>query len=899
MSRALVGLHARNDPGTFSDVDFEVLRIAKIELLKTMTLNNDETYIRARQVNPEMQFIVRIYDEGISVQGHPTPDAFVAKAVPRLKQLLKWTNRFEIHNEPNLANRKEGWGKEIADAANFRDWYLAVLQKLRAAVPGGKFGFPGLALDTLTDLQWLEVCRPAVNASDWLGVHCYWQYDHMTDPTWGLRFRHYHDRFPNKTLAITEFGDATPVPPSEEEKKSRIQKIAGEYRDYYTLLQRYPYVHSASAFILSSPDSQWESFAWRQSNGVITPIPYEVAKVPRPQPLPWEAFWERAQVPKQVPLGGIAEAHLTIVNDGTEVWHQSGNYPVQIGYRWFKPGDGEVLAAKDIRTSLPDDVAPGQAVTLTAKFAVPGDPGQYILHWDLIREGNIWFADEGSQPLSRSVEVILTESSSRYFSETGHSVPQPFLAFYYHYGLSLTGYPLTDVLKENGAKVQYFQRLALQASGPMKVQVKAIGQELLEARRKIKDLMASSLEGTGVSIAPPSIVDKTEQLSRDEAAMKHRPLNAIKEIVVHHTAVSADIPLADIVAAHRKRWPGIVYQYYILADGTILQTEPLTETVSDEQAYLWKGVNIGLAGNFTLDVPPHPQLKATADLIAWLLSTLNLTQHDVYGLSELVSNSFLSPGYQWLLGGKYKERLLALVSERLQSAGDSGALKQVIAELQHQVASLKAKLAVAQKPSPLRPAIVDLVDQLPHHATKRYSTRPLSAITALAIHHSGSPKEFTPQAIAAYHVADPPQGRGWPGIGYHFYISSNGTIYQTNRLETTSYHVGNNNRYAVGICFNGEFNGQRLPTDAQLVAGGKLVVWLMDFLHMPEENMLGHKEFPGYMDSVDCTNCDAKGHCQSVAGHPRCTDCPGGQWKRGDRWYDMLLAKIHEAQGIS
>ncbi len=886
MGRALVGLHARNDTQTFPDVDFDVMRIAKIELLKTMTLNSDEIYIRSRQINPEMQFIVRIFCD---CKGqHPTPDAFVNQAIPRLKQLLKWTHRFEIHNEPNLANRGEGWGGALSDAADFRDWFLAVLSKLRAAVPQGSFGFPGLALQPVapSDLAWAEVCRPAINAADWLGVHCYWQYDHMTDPTWGMHFLPYHQRFPNKVIEITEFGDATPPGQVQE------AHIAKEYMDYYTLLQRYAYIGSASSYILSSPDPRWEMYAWRKKDGRITPIPYEVAKVPRPQPQPWAVRWESPQVPTQIPLGGMAEARFTLVNTGTQTWPAGGDHPVRLGYRWFIPGGAEVPATKGYRTALPADLAPGKAVTLTAKFAAPADPGEYVLQWDLVREGVAWFSEEKANPYSVSIKVVLTAESSRFFDETGHVVKQPFLAFYFRYGLPITGYPLTDTLLERGTRTQYFQRIALQATGATSVQLLPIGQELLTARQRLQEITTAAVGNAQKGVEPPPIVDKIHELSRDELAMVQRPLTEITEIVLHHTAVDANRPLADIVAAHRERWPGIVYQYYILADGTILQTEPLTETVSKEQPYLWHGVNICLAGNFTLEIPPFPQLKAAADLIAWLLSTLHLTIHDIYGLSELVQIAYLSPGYQWLHDGKYKERLLALVSEQLQSAADKGALQQLVAQLQEKVSALEASLAQAQKPLPVQPSMQDLVDSLLKHPSKRYATRSLAAITHIAIHHSGDPHEFTPAAIARYHV----NTRGWPGIGYHFYIASDGVIYQTNRLETVSYHVGDNNSYAVGVAFNGDFNDDRLPTEAQLLSGGKLVAWLMALLHIPEENVLGHKEFPGYIDSVDCTSCNGQGLCQSVAGHPRCTDCPGSQWKRDKRWFDMLMKQIHAVQ---
>ena len=133
---------------------------------------------------------------------------------------------------------------------------------------------------------------------------------------------------------------------------------------------------------------------------------------------------------------------------------------------------------------------------------------------------------------------------------------------------------------------------------------------------------------------------------------------------------------------------------------------------------------------------------------------------------------------------------------------------------------------------------MDVVDQLPKHETLRYDTRTLDQITHLAIHHSAVRAEVTAEQIATYHVS-----QDWPGIGYHYYIEPDGTIYQTNRLETISYNVYDHNHYLVGICIAGTFN-DAVPTAAQIEKLGSLVAWLMQKLNIKFENVLGHREFP-------------------------------------------------------
>jgi hypothetical protein len=138
--------------------------------------------------------------------------------------------------------------------------------------------------------------------------------------------------------------------------------------------------------------------------------------------------------------------------------------------------------------------------------------------------------------------------------------------------------------------------------------------------------------------------------------------------------------------------------------------------------------------------------------------------------------------------------------------------------------------------------IIDIVDDLPKHDRLQYGSRPLSGIEILTIHHSAS--LASPTAIATYHV----DTKGWPGIGYHFLIMPDGTIYQTNKLTTLSYHAGSarapgdENYFSVGICLNGNFTDDP-PPQAQLDAARLLVDYLQEFLG--EKEIVPHGSMPG------------------------------------------------------
>ncbi len=437
-------------------------------------------------------------------------------------------------------------------------------------------------------------------------------------------------------------------------------------------------------------------------------------------------------------------------------------------------------------------------------------------------------------------------------------------------------------------------------------------------------------------VKPPSVVDITNQLSRDATKMVKRTKADIKYVVINHTAVRPEIGADRVATAQRQRYPAILSQFYITGDGQLQRTNPDEEVVSRDQPWIFNGLNIYVAGNFDSAAPSQAQLATLAYLVAWLLDSYGLKEGAVRGASEFTQTH--SPGLTWAQGPKWKDALLKLVSEvpgsptapqdeviaqlraevkRLQEqvaglsdqvgklTADKTALNGQLQTLQAQnagltlqlknltdanaalktqltasetdrealrkkVAELEARIAqLTQQPTVPAPAIRDITATLPQHATNRYSSRPLTAIKGLVIHHSAASGEIPPQNVAAYHVR-----KDWPGMGYHFYITSDGAIYQCNKLETISYHVGVANDYTVGICLAGRFMDGALPPDRQLAAATHLCAYLADKLNVGLANIKGHKEWP-------------------ETG----TACPGSDWLEGQRWKDRFIQGVKAKLG--
>jgi hypothetical protein len=280
-----IGLNGRNDIG-FHEPDYHLISTAKIETLKMMSLTRPEVFARLKTENPDIEFIVRLYDDRINANGHPTPAEFAHKMGPIIGNLQPYAVKFEVGNEPNHFKRYEGWGPDDADAVDFNTWFLEVYDLLKTAHPWAEFGFPALGTPDSVhrDRAWLELNREAIERADWLGVHCYWQTppgqaSTMFDENRGLCFKYYHAMFPTKPIELTEFSNDNIVygfPPASEEE------LAQQYVQYYQELSKYPYIRSASSYILSSYDQNWAYFAWRSEDGRFKPIVTEVAEMTRP-----------------------------------------------------------------------------------------------------------------------------------------------------------------------------------------------------------------------------------------------------------------------------------------------------------------------------------------------------------------------------------------------------------------------------------------------------------------------------------------------------------------------------------------------------------------------------------------------------------------------------------------
>lgn len=175
--------------------------------------------------------------------------------------------------------------------------------------------------------------------------------------------------------------------------------------------------------------------------------------------------------------------------------------------------------------------------------------------------------------------------------------------------------------------------------------------------------------------------------------------------------------------------------------------------------------------------------------------------------------------------------------------------------------------------SSLGTKFVDIRDTIPGDSFNWSWVRPLNQVKYLAIHHTAGPDTQTPEQIASFHI----NSNGWGGIGYHFLIAKNGTVYYVGDISTARANVANLNDAVLGICLIGNFTSGRMPTDEQLNSANKLCdFFINNYPDLPNVNswdsVRGHKDLPG--QSTACPGDNWPGWRSRVVEGVRVTPSP-------------------------
>lgn len=126
------------------------------------------------------------------------------------------------------------------------------------------------------------------------------------------------------------------------------------------------------------------------------------------------------------------------------------------------------------------------------------------------------------------------------------------------------------------------------------------------------------------------------------------------------------------------------------------------------------------------------------------------------------------------------------------------------------------------------------------HQTKFKFRRELAlrkegATKFIILHHSGVSSSHTAEDVHRWH-----QKRGWAGIGYHYFITKDGEVFEGRPHNTVGAHTRGHNKESIGVCFEGNFDKEEL-TKQQEHAAVELLTQLRNAY--PQAQLRRHNNF--------------------------------------------------------
>lgn len=84
----------------------------------------------------------------------------------------------------------------------------------------------------------------------------------------------------------------------------------------------------------------------------------------------------------------------------------------------------------------------------------------------------------------------------------------------------------------------------------------------------------------------------------------------------------------------------------------------------------------------------------------------------------------------------------------------------------------------------------------------------MKKVEGIALHHSGVTVLQSVEVIHNYH-----KSKGWAGIGYHYYVRKDGSVYRGRPENMAGAHCPGVNSTSIGICAEGNFNEETMSDE--------------------------------------------------------------------------------------
>jgi N-acetyl-anhydromuramyl-L-alanine amidase AmpD len=611
---------------------------------------------------------------------------------------------------------------------------------------------------------------------------------------------------------------------SEVDAWNRAQEIAGSpQRIRCAALYRWPrmdkwYIEGKQGvvedFLMAlEADHRWRREPLPAPEAPVAPIVQPPAPPPsgekrrsrrkkrQDEPLPpYRIEWIDDRFPPKISAGQVIVVPITLKNTGSLTWRWGGGNPFRLAYRYYRNRKLlEMPPDRDIRTDIPNDIAPGEEVTLQVRIALPEDAGNYTFELDMVHEGVTWFKEQESPAFMRWLTVEAASGSSR--SGNGVRLPTPDGPL-----LNLPVPLFTDVIARlPHSKSPYARRSMNQ------VKYLVISSTGANPRLSLERIARAHIKAGYPGIAYDFVVDAAGQVYRtSELESVAQPDQAWSEQGVN-------IALAGNFSAAMPSLPQLDATGRLCA--WLAQSLGLTSDSIVGLGELTRSDNPG---------PPFYQGPKWKEMIA--------RQVQLHMAALGVGASDAERSYQAIEQAKRLEQEARALRLQLDDAlRVQESLQAENLELRAEAVELRQQVNVLTEGGVRQPRMINAVRDLPRDA-HRYRRRIPDEVQYLVINHTGAPAA-TPLGL----LADE-QRKEWPGLLYDFVVDPLGKITQTQPLEEVVAAEEPYLAHAINIALAGDFNDS-VPTRAQLQATGALVAWLSErFPQLGDESVKGLRE---------------------------------------------------------
>jgi N-acetyl-anhydromuramyl-L-alanine amidase AmpD len=513
--------------------------------------------------------------------------------------------------------------------------------------------------------------------------------------------------------------------------------------------------------------------------------------------------WVDDAFPPKLTVGQVISVPITLRNTGALTWRWSGGNPFRLGYRYYRNRKLiETDTERDLRTDIPQDVPPGQEITLAARIATPTDPGNYTLEMDLIHEGITWFKEQDSPVLTRWLTIEPAKPASHSAgSGNGARLPD-----HQEPTLNLPVPLFTDVIARLPRSSSPYARRSLN-----QIKHLVISSTGANPRLSLERIASAHVAAGYPGIAYGFVVDASGQVFRTSEL--------------------------ENVAQPDQRWSeqGV----NIALAGNFTGSIPgLPQLDATGRLCSWLAQNLGLSpesivglGELTQSDNPGPAFyrgptwkEMIQRQVQLHMAALGMGAADAERAHEAIVTATRL---------ETETRALKLQLEDALRAQESTQVENI--DLRSRVMEMQQQLNVLSEGGVRQPRTINAINDMPREA-HRYRKRSAEQVQLVVISHTGAPAN-TPLALLAQE-----HRRDWPGMLFDFVIDPLGNITQTQPLDEA---VASDEIYlsaAINVALAGDFE-EAVPSRAQINAAGALIAWLLDrYPQLTLESIKGMRE---------------------------------------------------------